>query len=179
MRLVRRAGAAVVVWILPLATMGTTIENWDLSRMALASDAVVRGRVESVSVSRAPSGRLFTDAVVAVEEVLRGSSLETVMVTWPGGELEGNGQWVPGAPSLRPGEEVVLFLARSGPPSAVIRHHPLSLAAGVLHVHRTPEGDLLSRDLRGLHDPDGLPPPALPGRLEDLRRALRDLGAPP
>lgn len=151
----------------------TTIAPWDLAQMTLASNLVVRGEVLSLGTARETSGRILTEAVVAVQEVLRGEAPETVTVLWPGGEWNGQGQRVAGTPGVQVGQEVVLFLARQGPPSLAVRHVPVSLAAGVLTVHRLPNQTLLHRDLRGLACPDGLEPPPLPGTLEDLRRALR------
>lgn len=157
----------------PLAA--TTVAPWDLSDMAMASDLVVRGEVQSLRTFREPSGRILTEAVVEVREAMQGQAPETVTVTWPGGELDGQGQRVPGTPRVRAGQEVVLFLARPGPDALVARYLPVSLAAGVLAVRRLPGGTILDRDLEGLRCPDGLGVPPLPATLEELRQALRSI----
>jgi len=165
----------IAIMLVPVSLRATTVAPWDLTMMSLASDLVVRGEVQTLQTFRESSGRLVTEAVVQVRESLQGDAPETVSVLWPGGELDGQGQRVPGTPDLTRGQEVVLFLARPGPPSLVARYLPVALAAGVLTVRHLPDRTVLHRDLRGLAVPDGLDLPPLPATLEELRQALRSL----
>jgi len=173
-----RLGVSVMaaLALLPGTLSATTVQPSDLAEMTRASDLVVRGTVQAIRTVREPSGRLMTEAVLEVQETLAGQAPDTVTVFWPGGELGEEGQWVPGSPRLEAGQEAVLFLARKGPPAVVARYLPVSLAAGVMRVLRLPDRTALVRDLRGLHCPDGLGLPDLPGTLEELRRAVRALG---
>lgn len=73
------------------------------------SDVVIRGQV--VSGERATALGRATIYRVAVEEALKGQVAGTITVTVPGvRERAGSGLWVPGAPHLREGSEVLLFL---------------------------------------------------------------------
>jgi hypothetical protein len=86
-----------------------------VEELARSSDAVVRGRVESVEARLSANGkRVFTYAEVRPSEVWRGSAPAVVTVVVPGGVAGDLGQRVSGAPSLSVGEEVVLFLSKLG-----------------------------------------------------------------
>jgi len=170
-----RAAIAAGITLGSIPVAATTVAPRDLSDMAMASDLGVRGTIQALRTFREPSGRILTEAVVEVREAMQGQAPDTVAVTWPGGELDGQGQRVPGTPRVRTGQEVVLFLARPGPDSLVARYLPVSLAAGVLEVRRLPDRSLLVRDLQGLHSPDGLGLPPLPDTLEELLECLRSL----
>ena len=98
--LVSPAVAATAVW--------PTVEA-----LARSSGAVVRARVVG-QTSRWTAGgrRLVTDVEIEVTELLRGHAPDRLLVTVPGGEIDGIGQRVDGAPALGHGEDVILFLAR-------------------------------------------------------------------
>lgn len=118
------------------------LERMSLEDLARTADAVVVGTVVSRGSrydDRRPD-RIVTDVVVRVERGVRGDVSGEVVVTIPGGEVDGMGQIVTGAPVLRPGEEVVLFLhpARAtplGPRRAIV-----GLSQGLFVVHRERPG---------------------------------------
>jgi len=64
-----------------------------------------------------------------VLESWKGGATGRLTVVQPGGELDGIGQRVAGVATLGRGEEVVLFLERSGP-----HHRVVGLAQGVYRV---------------------------------------------
>lgn len=105
----------------------------EVDALVAAADVVVRGRVYSQhSFWNADQSAILTDSRVDVHYGVFGSTSPTVTVRTFGGELphEGIGMAVSHAPSLRVGEEVVLFLQRDGP------QYTISLGeAGLFNVH--------------------------------------------
>jgi hypothetical protein len=85
-----------------------------VEELARTSDAVVRGRVVDVAARAAAGHRVVTEVEVAVESAWRGAPDATIRVVVPGGRAGGLALKVDSAPELAPGDEVVLFLSRSG-----------------------------------------------------------------
>jgi hypothetical protein len=84
--------------------------------LARSSDAVVRGKVASVSSQWSEDQRrIFTYVEVTPASVWRGAApaRATVLVLVPGGIVGNIGQRVDGAPGFTKGEEVVVFLSGS------------------------------------------------------------------
>jgi hypothetical protein len=120
----------------------TTAFPASVEELARGSDAVVRGVVVGRATRPADGGRLlYTFVEVRTAKVWRGEAPATVTVRVPGGSLGRVGQRVAGAPELRPGEEVVLFLRRAGR-----IHQVTGLALGKFAV----DGAQARPDLRGL-----------------------------
>jgi hypothetical protein len=120
-------------------------------------------------------GRIVTDSVVRVDEALAGDpGGDSVIVTTLGGEVGDRGQRVSGSPMLRAGDEVVLFLRRSGPASLMSRTSVVGLAQGAFHVQRRSGRPLLVRHLDGmvLQGIDAVP---IPEDLDVLRESIRAL----
>jgi len=91
------------------ASAATFSEAADLPQLAAHSEAVVRGVV--ISAEPSVKGRdLQTRYVIAVEETLRGRTLETVELTLPGGKMDGKTQRFSGVPLWLEGDEVVYFV---------------------------------------------------------------------
>lgn len=90
--------------------------------------------------------RLYTDAELVVEECLKGPCAPSVTIRQLGGELDGDGLAVEGAPSFTPGDEVVVFLRlrRDG------TYAPVGMSQGVLRLERTSGEVTYVRDTRGL-----------------------------
>jgi hypothetical protein len=99
------------------AAMATSFIVPTDEQMVLKSHAVVVGTVESSFVRHGgPDGaaRIETVYEVRVERTLKGviGPRQTVEVVSPGGELDGFGVYVPGAPRMAEGQRVLLFLTR-------------------------------------------------------------------
>jgi hypothetical protein len=117
MRLVA-AAAALLVAAPALAAHATAVS---VEQLARASDAVVRGRVEGARAERSEDGlRISTSYSVRTFAVLRGRAPPIARVVVPGGVLGRVGQRVDGAPTLSRGEELILFLRRSGTASFAV-----------------------------------------------------------
>ncbi len=133
--------------------LASTAVQLDVPALTASATDVVRGRV--VSSAAAWTGdhrRIVTRVEVEVLETWKGAAAGRLTVVQPGGEVDGIGQRVAGVAQLGTGDEVVLFLERTGP-----HHRVVGLAQGVYRV----ETDAGARQ-------------AVPARLEGL-----DLVAPP
>lgn len=172
--------------VVPGSASSAVMERMPLDEMSREADLVVVGTVVSRSCRYdAPprADRIVTDVVVRVERRVRGEAGDEVVVTTPGGEVDGRGQIVTGAPVLRPGEEVVLFLhpARATPVGP--RRAILGLSQGLFVVHRDrPGAPARARQrLSGVFfvgQGEG-PEAEMDFVLEDLVRAVRDAAPDP
>src|SRR5512138_1414697 len=104
----------------------TTVEG-----MTMRSDAVVCGRVVATAARSTRDWRMVTEVEVAVDQTWKGEPGRNVRVVVPGGRLPGVAMWVDAAPTVAPGEDVVVFLSRGG---AV--WHVSGLALGKFRVDR-------------------------------------------
>jgi hypothetical protein len=95
--------------------------------------AVVYARVADVR-GQWTFDRQSIDSIVTLEalQYVKGDLGSTVAMRLPGGEAGGRIQVIPGAPTLRAGELVVLFLKARGP--ALLT--PLGLGQGIFRVAR-------------------------------------------
>jgi hypothetical protein len=86
-----------------------------VEELARQSDAVVRGRVLDTTARRTPDGtRIYTVVELRRDATLRGRAPARFRVNVPGGVVGRLGQRVDGVPAFARGEDVVLFLERTG-----------------------------------------------------------------
>ncbi len=150
-----------------------TVLRMELPALVAASDLVIRGIVASGSCRVGETGRIFTDTVVHIDELLVGEAgSDTLVVTTLGGEIGDRGQRVPGSPQLLAGDEVVLFLQRPGAHSPLARTFVVGLSQGVFHVTRSSGQPILTRHMDGLvlTGWDAVP---IPDDLDTLRQAIK------
>jgi hypothetical protein len=110
-----------LVWLLLLGLLAVpsvgraaVLSPLGLDELAASSALVLRGQVIASRTDRDDSdGLIFTEHTVQVTQRLDGvgETQRTVLVRTPGGEYQGLGQLVPGAPVLKKGQELLLFLA--------------------------------------------------------------------
>jgi hypothetical protein len=120
------------------------------------SSAIVVGRVLRSHVERIPDAGLETVTDVAVEEAVKGDLGFVVQLHEPGGVLGEEATILPGAPSFRDGERVLLLLYRRADGSYAVN----DLQLGAFHFATGAAGErLLLRDASELAgwDPDGRP----------------------
>lgn len=117
-----------------LAPLGAlTVAPATFEELVRESVAVVHGRVRDVRASWTSDRRTIQSAVtVEVMTSLKGADVETTTFVVPGGEAGGRLLVVPGAPTFRVGDEVVLFLAGRAPSLP----QPVGLSLGVYRVTR-------------------------------------------
>src|SRR5436190_1792009 len=104
-----------------------------------SADGVCRGRVESVKAEVNTAGHIVTQAVIKVEEGFRGKLPERITVEYTGGAIPGRGEDYGCSPSLRTGDERLLFLSRNrdGKTLSVQRG-----GAGARRIARQPDAQL-------------------------------------
>jgi len=102
------------------------------------SAAVVHGRVREVEGRWTPDRRTIESAITLdVYDAFKGAATETATFVVPGGEAGGRILVMPGAPTFRVGDEVVVFLRGRAPSMP----QPVGLSLGVYRVARpTPVG---------------------------------------
>ncbi len=91
------------------ASAATFSHTTPLPELAANSQAVVQGVVISAE-TRVKGHDLETHYVIAVEQTLRGATLETVEFTLPGGKFEGKTPRFTGIPLWSEGDEVIYFV---------------------------------------------------------------------
>ncbi len=103
----------------------------DLVELTRGSHMIVRGRVTGLDAQWTDDHRrIETVVTLQVAESLKGDPGGQVVFRVPGGQLGRYRSVMPGAPSFRTGEEVVLFLGGAAPALP----HLLGLSQGVYRV---------------------------------------------
>ena len=104
--------ALVCVAASPLTA--TVVLRQNLEQLTHGSEKVVRGQVAKKWAAWDP-GRtaIWTHYEIQVAETWKGAPGGTVVISEPGGELDGLRMAVPGAPKYSVGEDVVVFAVRT------------------------------------------------------------------
>jgi hypothetical protein len=125
--------AAIAAVLLPAHLAAITVVPMTFEQLANEAAAVVYARVSHVE-GRWTMDRRAIDSIITVEalQYLKGDLGEGVTLRLPGGEAGGTVHVLPGAPTLREGDMVVLFLKARGP--AILT--TLGLGQGIFRVVR-------------------------------------------
>jgi len=132
-----RPHAVIAAFLLVASTLiaaeasATTTIALDLGELSVAADEVVVARVIT-STPEPAQGMIVTRHVVEVESSIAGVAgpWDDLEVITAGGELDGLGVLVHGAPRLRTGQRYLLFLRHTGNAFVVVGQ-----AQGALRVH--------------------------------------------
>ena len=94
------------------------MDGFGIADLVGRSDAVVNGRVLSVTSRWTPDGtRIVSEAVVSVDRLVRGdgghAAVKTAVVEYEGGEIGDMGYRVSDAVTLNAGDNIVVFLQAS------------------------------------------------------------------
>jgi hypothetical protein len=92
-----------------MPVLPATLEKLSLDEMTAKSTAVIRGRIQSCA-GEFRGSVIYTHCKVNVSEVWKGLASSQTDVATLGGAARGAMQSFSGAPTLKPGEEYVLFL---------------------------------------------------------------------
>jgi len=109
--------ATSVVMLLTFAPLAAiTVQPMTFEQLVHESDAVIYARVDHVRGQWTPDRRSI-ESVVALDALryFKGDLGESVLLRLPGGEAGGRVSVFPGAPVLREGELVVVFLRSHAP----------------------------------------------------------------
>jgi hypothetical protein len=117
----------------------TVVVSLGLVQLVQGADTIVAGRVVAVSPVRVEGQ--FTDSLITIEPeaVLKGDARSAVVFRVPGGDVGRYRTIVVGAPVLRLGDDVVVFLAGSAPQIP----HVVGFNQGVLPIMRDDRGRAL------------------------------------
>jgi hypothetical protein len=149
--------ATLVVAATALPAVATTAIHMSDESLVDHADLIVVGTCQEV-VSTWVDRDLVTLATVSVSDHLKGDAGPTVQVVLPGGSDASGAVPVavtwPGAPSMAPGEEVLLFLVDY--PAVPGGYAVAGFSQGKFSIFEGPAGEArVSRDLRALTLVDG------------------------
>lgn len=181
----RRTLAAVAACaILAGAASATTLVRLDTPTLARRAHDIVIGRVTATEARwNEDRTRIVTEVRVRVERRLKGAPAEELVLTQPGGELDGLRYSVEGAPRFRTGEESLLFVWRDAAGHATVQ----GLAQGKFDLRRDSAGGarlvrragagLAFSDARSLRAaPPGSGEVTLEAMVAEIERALAEAG---
>jgi len=177
-RLAVAAFTAALALFVVAPAHATTVLEVDVADMTELSEWVVNARVASLRVvdGRSEGEGVHTAVTLTVIESYKGDEVPSeIVVRLPGGATpDGLAVTVPGTPRLSIGEEVVLFLERTG--RGLI---PCGLGQGVWRVHRGDNQEAwVTQSHHGLHlvtrAADGSLRPTHPPRMTPMK-ALHEL----
>lgn len=132
----------VLAAFLAAIASGATLQQLSMDQMSQLATSIVRARViaSSSSLYASPgSPTIYTHYKLSVSEVWKGAAAVEVML--PGGDFNGQKQSFPGVPSLRVGEEYVLFLWKS-PSTGIV--HTIGLTQGIFEVSSRADGSVVA-----------------------------------
>ena len=122
-----------------LATLTTRLS---IEELAERSERIVQGRcIRTWSSWDAERQFIWTHSEILVSSALKGGRTAAVVVSEPGGAVDGVEMTVEGMPRYQPGEELVLFLYRT--PVGLVRSR--GLAQGRFQVASDPAGSRIVR----------------------------------
>jgi len=128
---------SLLIWLIaPSALLGATFPATSLEHLFLKAEVVVRGTVLDVR-SRVLDAKTSTIVQLSVTEQWKGHTLRTIEMTQPGGQTDVITEAIPGVPTFRAGDDVILFLDKDEEDSYVV----LSGKQGRLLVRPT-KGDV-------------------------------------
>ncbi len=111
----------------------TVIAPTDFKDVVSLSTVIVRGHVTDTRGIVAPQG-LETVVTVKVDSLIKGQAGEFVSLRLPGGEVGNSRMVMIGGPTMKIGQQAVLFL-RPGPDSAL---RPVALSLGIYPIQADP-----------------------------------------
>ncbi len=92
----------------------TSVPRLSVEQLIEQSESIVSGRaIRSWSSWDRSHQFIWTHHEIALQDVVKGELRATVVVSEPGGTVDGKTMVIPGAVQFTPGEDVVLFLYRT------------------------------------------------------------------
>ena len=104
----------------------TTVVRFEFDSLCAQAETIVYARCID-KASFLDDDRIVTRTRFEVLEKIKGTTDTQVVLTMPGGQVEGNRLHIPGIPQFQPGEELVLFLSK---PDAHGSPWPMGLGQG-------------------------------------------------
>jgi len=145
-------------------THATIYAKLDVAQLAARSDVILLGQVESTR-ARWVRRQIVTEALVLVEESIKGAAAARVRIIQMGGKVGDIRMRQLGGAEFRVGDRAIVFLARADGDLRVV-----GLAQGKVSVERTPSGDTVRMIPVGKATSESLP---LATALAHLRALVR------
>ena len=176
-----RRGVLAVLLLVAGGLEASTVLHLPLDQMAIRADQIFTGEVLGVTSQMNARGTgIYTFVTIAVNEYLKGGRRSVLTLRILGGEAEGYRLVVPGSPTFRLGEEVLVFTDGGAGRIPTV----LGMAAGKFALERDPvTGEqILERSLAGLTLRDSRGDPVAPpsnssddhALLADVRQIVRE-----
>lgn len=160
-RMKRLAAFIILLGAVAAPLSATLVERLSLEQLAGRSERIVHGRcLRTWSAWDASHQAIWTHCEVDVVEPLKGGPAKTLVVSEPGGVVDGVEMTIDGVPRFEAGEEMVLFLYRV--PNGLWRARGLGQGKYRVAANR------VQSSLEGLALIDSVQPPST--RSTDLRR---------
>lgn len=108
--------SASIVFLLGISTLctATSVPRMTAEELTEQSDTIVAGRVGRSWPSWDRSHQfVWTHHEVTLNDAIKGELHRSVVVSEPGGTVDGSTMIIPGAVQFTPGEDIVLFLYRT------------------------------------------------------------------
>jgi hypothetical protein len=107
-------GLAALGLVLAQAASATTVQKFTLQELTMKASSIVIGKVEGATSSwDAANKEIYTFYTITVSQPVKGAKGgETITIRQLGGTVGNIASIVPGMPSFKKGEEVVLFLTQ-------------------------------------------------------------------
>ena len=95
-------------------TTATTVVRFPFDSLCVRAETIAHVRcLRTQSFRDALSGGIFTETAFEVLNPIKGDSVQEIVLTLPGGQVEDQRLLVPGMPEFSPRQETVLFLTGS------------------------------------------------------------------
>ncbi len=91
---------------------GMLVEKLTLDDLAARANSVVLGEAVDVACHKDTNGNIYTLVTFSVEQIFKGETANQVVVSVPGGKLDGEMMEVEDAPNFLLGERAVVFLEK-------------------------------------------------------------------
>lgn len=96
----------------PSQSTSGLVEKLTLDDLAARSNLVVLGEVVDIVYQKDANGSIYTLATLSVRQTLKGETIKEVVVSSPGGKLDGEIMRVGDAPNFQLGESAIVFLEK-------------------------------------------------------------------
>ncbi|HYM10548.1 MAG TPA: hypothetical protein VEU62_07445 [Bryobacterales bacterium] len=184
----RKLLLTIGIFLLAAASLGATMTpRLSLEELVQRSELIVHGRVlRTWSAWDDAHQFIWTHSEIEITEALKGAPGSTIVVSEPGGIVDGVGMWIAGMARYQPGEEMVVFLYKT--PIGYWRARGLGQGKFKVEEGAVNGERLVQPALQGvvLAQPIGAPPPAgtdlgrLRGMpLQQFKSQVRSLAALP
>jgi hypothetical protein len=109
-----RKSAWLSLLLAPALSRATIVPRLSLEDLVDESETIVEGRVQRSWTAWDPAHRyIWTHHELAISDRIKGAPQSSVIISEPGGTLDGVTLQIPGTVPFRAGEEIIVFLYRT------------------------------------------------------------------